>query len=326
MHESVSLYLQLRRDTVVRLLLDWFVREARTFPWRSQECNRRRWINDPYVVMVSEVMLQQTQARRVAERLPAFLRRFPNVERLAAASTGELLRAWSGLGYNRRALNLQRTAAVIVDEYGGVFPEDREGLERLPGIGTYTASAIRCFAFGHDVAVVDVNVARVVSRVFYRCHSAAAVMPERVVEAAAEHIVPAGDAYRWHSALMDLGSTICTRRAPRCGQCPLLEVCLSADPPELELFNARSLRRAEPSIADVPRRIWRGRIVELLRGHRQGMPAAAIIDTVLPSAKLTQRRDLLDAMNGLLNEGLLVRPGAVREGSLQEVDVLALPE
>jgi A/G-specific adenine glycosylase len=174
---------------MVERLLAWFAEHGRDLPWRRTR--------DPYAILVSEVMLQQTQAARVVPRYLAWLERWPTVEALAAASTAEVLREWQGLGYNRRALNLQ-VAAREIGANG--WPED---LTTLPGVGRYTADAVACFAYGRPVLPMDVNVRRVLER----------------TGASFDH--------RCAQALMDLGATICIARVPRCGECPLAEECPS---------------------------------------------------------------------------------------------------
>jgi A/G-specific adenine glycosylase len=180
-------------------LLAWFSEHGRSLPWRET--------HDPYAILVSEIMLQQTQVSRVIERYTAWLERWPTVEDLAAASTADVVRAWSGLGYNRRAVNLQR-AARTVDEAGG-FPRTLEGLRALPGIGPYTAGAIACFAFGEQLTTVDVNVRRVLTRALER----------------EDAPPPGGRAWEWNQALFDLGATVCLARIPRCEVCPLAAGC-----------------------------------------------------------------------------------------------------
>jgi A/G-specific adenine glycosylase len=174
---------------VERLLLAWFSASGRDLPWRTTR--------DPYAILVSEVMLQQTQVERVVPRYLAWLARWPTVEALAAASSADVIRAWQGLGYNRRAVNLHRAARTIAR---GGWPGD---LTQLPGVGTYTAAAVRCFAFGEDVLPVDVNVERVQRRTGQTFSARAA------------------------QALMDLGATICLARVPRCSDCPLARACPS---------------------------------------------------------------------------------------------------
>ncbi len=167
----------------------WFEEHGRDLPWRRTR--------DPYAILVSEVMLQQTQVGRVAPRYLAWLERWPSVESLATASAAEVIREWQGLGYNRRALNLHRAAHQVAAEG---WPED---LTELPGVGPYTAAAIRCFAFDEDVLPVDVNIERVLRRTGGSFSAASA------------------------QALMDLGATICIARIPRCDSCPLAEMCPS---------------------------------------------------------------------------------------------------
>src|SRR5947209_3644935 len=147
--------LTLSVDSFRRQILDWYDMHRRDLPWRGDP--------DPYHVLVSDVMLQQTQVDRVIPKYLAFLARFPTLQTLASASTADVLRAWQGLGYNRRALNLKRTAEAVVREHSGKLPRTVEELEKLPGIGRYTARAVACFAFGVQVAVVDTNVRRVLS-------------------------------------------------------------------------------------------------------------------------------------------------------------------
>jgi A/G-specific adenine glycosylase len=174
---------------MVERLLAWFEEHGRDLPWRRTR--------DPYAILVSEVMLQQTQAVRVVPHFVAWLERWPTVEALAAAPVADVLRAWQGLGYNRRALNLQRAAREVA---ANGWPED---LTELPGVGRYTADAVACFAFGQPVLPLDVNVRRVLERTGF----------------AFDHTCG--------QALMDLGATICIARVPRCGECPLAEDCPS---------------------------------------------------------------------------------------------------
>ena len=170
-------------------LLAWFARHGRDLPWRRTR--------DPYAILVSEVMLQQTQVERVVPRYEDWLERWPTVHSLAGASTADVIRAWQGLGYNRRGLNLHRAARAVAADG---WPQD---LTRLPGVGTYTAAAIGNFAFGRSVLPVDTNVRRVQDRTNGHFTGAAA------------------------QALMDLGSTVCLARVPRCGHCPLANMCPS---------------------------------------------------------------------------------------------------
>ncbi len=188
-------------ETMQEAVLAWYSQNGRDLPWRRTR--------DPYAILVSEVMLQQTQVPRVVVRYREWLERWPTVGSLAAAPPAEVIRAWAGLGYNRRAVNLHRCARRLV-ELGG-FPQDVAELRRLPGIGPYTAAAVACFAFGAQVATPDTNARRVLERAF----GDAGLEP------------PPGLAYEWNQALFDLGSQICIARRPRCDACPLAAGCPS---------------------------------------------------------------------------------------------------
>ena len=191
------------------LVLNWGLPALRDLPWRRTR--------DPWAVLVSELMLQQTQVARVLPRWPEFLERFPTVAVCASAPVGDVVRMWDGLGYNRRAVNLHRAALAIVERHDGCFPRDRDALLALPGIGPYTARAVLVFAFERDEAVVDTNIARVLARVNGR-----SMRPGEVQEMADE-LVPPGEGWAWNQVLMDLGATVCTKRAARCEICPLAD-------------------------------------------------------------------------------------------------------
>jgi A/G-specific adenine glycosylase len=188
-------------ETMRSSLLAWYGQHGRDLPWRRTR--------DPYAILVSEVMLQQTQVSRVVPRYLAWLERWPTAEALSAAGRADVIRAWDGLGYNRRAVSLHR-CATIVAERGG-FPHEPSELEKLPGIGPYTAAAVACFAFGAQLAAPDTNARRVLGRAL----------------GDADTPPPRGKAYEWNQALFDLGSTICIARRPRCELCPLSAACPS---------------------------------------------------------------------------------------------------
>ena len=326
----VPLYARLVSSDVTRRLVDWYADSGRRFPWRLSPAVRpvatQEPLHDPYLILVAEVMLQQTGTARVVEKLPMFLATFPTITDLANASTGDLIRAWKGMGYNRRVLNLQRAAREIDSRWNGVMPRSVEELSSLPGIGRYTASAICCFAFGQSVPVVDVNIIRVLGRIFQKLHSDRARVPESTIWRIDTAILPTEEAYRWHQGLMDLGATICTPLRPRCSVCPLERHCLSAHPSVTELFDAKSRSTPEPVILGIPRRIWRGRIVELMRTEQQGARVADVLDRLLaPASEPSDRRLLFDVVGALLADGLLSRQGVIREGSLDENDRISLP-
>jgi len=235
-------------------LLTWFEENARDLPWRRTR--------DPYAILVSEVMLQQTQVDRVLPYYARFLAQFPTLQDLAAAPTSDVIRIWSGLGYNRRAVNLQRAAIAVVDQLGGVFPKDPGELKKLPGIGAYTAGAIAAFAHERDVAFLDTNMRRVISRVVYGLES----VPEADALATASALLPPGHGWSWNQALIEFGALQCTARRPACIVCPLRSECAAYPTMQvvLQLKTSRKTQtRAEPF--EQTTRYYRGRIVEALR-------------------------------------------------------------
>ena len=208
-------------------------------------------------------MAQQTQVRRVVPFFNGWIKKFPTLTSLARASKPEVLAQWSGLGYNNRALRLHRLSKEIVGNSGARLPRDVEALLRLPGIGKYTAHAIACFAFGEKLPVVDVNVRRVFSRVFWKISAADDLKPEKVIwELAAAHL-PSRGVSEWNQALMDLGAVMCTARNPRCHDCPINDRCASAFA-ENFAKKTRARKKDEPSFKGIPRRIYRGRILKAL--------------------------------------------------------------
>ena len=187
-------------------LLTWWASAARELPWRTTR--------DPWTVLVSELMLQQTQVARVVPKFHAFVGRFPTLPSCAAAPLSDVVRLWAGLGYNRRAVNLHTAARACVEHHGGALPDDLDTLLALPGIGPYTARAVLAFAFGRDVGVRDVNARRVLARAF-------AADDQRTADA----VVPIGTGWSWNQAMLDLGATVCTRNDPNCDACPLASAC-----------------------------------------------------------------------------------------------------
>lgn len=233
------------QDFVGRVVA-WGVPRLRDLPWRRTR--------DPWAVLVSEVMLQQTQVRRVEPKWRAFLERFPTAADCAAAPLGDVLRLWHGLGYPRRARNLHVAAGAIV-ELGG-FPTTLEELLRLPGVGQYTARAVRAFAFEQDAAVVDTNIARVYARVLGRPLTASAA--QRI----ADGVAPAGQAWEWNQSLMDLGAQVC-RPQPRCVECPVQRMCAwHGDGPDPAVGSA-GVSRTQPRFEGSDRQA-RGRVLAAL--------------------------------------------------------------
>lgn len=283
-------------------VLAWYQRHARALPWRRTR--------DPYCILVSEIMLQQTQVDRVIDKYAEFLSIFPTVDDLARASAAEVIRAWKGLGYNRRALYLKRTAEAVVRDYGGVFPKDIAALKSLPGIGDYTARAILSFAFGEPVPMMDTNHRRFYQRVFFgnRIQRDDALLrrAEEVVATVARGRGRARRVYDFNQALMDFGSLVCTTRQPLCGTCPLRAVC-RAYPGILQLpIRSRKVvkkRGKDAGLAfEETDRYFRGRIIDTLRNHER--MSEKKLRTML--AELPDDRFYL-IVRGLEKDGLIVR-------------------
>src|SRR5205085_1201930 len=198
-------------ELVVRVhssLLRWYAAEQRNLPWRST--------TDAYAILVSEIMLQQTQVERVLPKYQQFLAAFPTLADLAAAPTADVISAWVPLGYNMRAVRLQSIARQVVAEYDGRIPDTIDELLKLKGIGRYTAGAIACFAYHKQVATVDTNIRRVLHRIFLGLEQPEPRINDAQMLALAEQVLPEGKAYNWNQALMDLGATICTSNNPEC--------------------------------------------------------------------------------------------------------------
>lgn len=300
-----------RLASIHEALLGWYARVGRDLPWRRTR--------DPYAILVSEIMLQQTQVDRVIPKYQQFLAAFPTLAALAASPLAEVIRVWAGLGYNRRAVRLHAVARAAVERLGGRLPDTPEALRELEGLGSYTANAVASFAHGAQVAVVDTNVRRVLGRVF------ADVLgldppPGRRLQAFADAILPPGRAYEWNQALMDLGATVCTARAPDHDACPLALQCAGRAllPTRDALLRAaergpayRVRRRPAEPFAQTTR-YFRGRIVDQLRALAPGETLA--VDELGRALRLDYGPEhaawVADLVEGLRRDGLLVVHGA----------------
>jgi A/G-specific adenine glycosylase len=243
-----------------RALVSWYRKNRRDLPWRRA--------TDPYAILVSEFMLQQTQVATVIPYYEEWLRRFPDFATLAGASESDVLHAWQGLGYYSRARNLRAAAIAIMEKHGGVFPRDPESIQALPGIGRYTANAVATFAFDRSVPIVEANIARVLSRIFDLQIPIDTSAGREALWSAAANILPRKNAGRHNSALMELGALVCGTR-PKCHLCPVQSFCRTADPISLPRKKARpalQLRTEHHSFALRRRRVlleqsadrWRG--------------------------------------------------------------------
>lgn len=276
-----------RNDRIAASLIEWGSGSLRDLPWRRT--------NDPWRVLVSEVMLQQTSVARVMPKYEAFLDAFPTPGALAVAPLGVALRLWSGLGYPRRCRNLQATAVVLHEQFDDHMPESIDELLKLPGIGQYTARAVLAFAHQIDVAVVDVNVSRVLSRL------EGVPMKARALQNFADELVPQGLGWEWNQVMMDFGERHCTVRSPLCDSCPVRTQCkykgVGEDPAQLSAGVSKPQPRFEGSDRQA-----RGRALRAV-----GDGSQRITDVVAAMHVDEDRAKKLIAM--LVEEGLLQRTG-----------------
>lgn len=264
----------------------WWPEVARDLPWRGTR--------NPWAVLVSEAMAQQTQLTRVIPAWHRFLDRFPSPASVAGASPGEVVGLWGGLGYNRRAILLHRCAVEVVERHGGTIPSRLEDLLALPGIGPYTARAILAFAFEHDVAVVDTNVGRVLARV------GGARLSNPEAQALADRLVPVGDGWDWNQALLDFGAMVCVKRKPNCETCPVCSVCTwQGGGPDPAVGSASV--SAPQSRFDGSDRQGRGRLVSALRDGPVGLDAVATVMGWSDDSARSSR-----VFESLVNDGLVV--------------------
>jgi A/G-specific adenine glycosylase len=235
-------------------LLGWWAENGRDLPWRRSR--------DPWRVLVSELMLQQTGVPRVLSRYEPFLHRFPTAQSCARAPVGDVVRAWAGLGYNRRAVNLHRCARDVMERFDGRFPSDLASLLSLPGVGPYTARAVLVFAFGRDIGLIDTNAGRFVARAL----GGRALRPAEAQELATR-FVPPGLGWEWGQAVFDLGAEICTRRSPSCHGCPVRNHCRwfgAGRPAPDPVISSAGISGDQSTFAGSDRQ-GRGRLVDSLR-------------------------------------------------------------
>jgi A/G-specific adenine glycosylase len=317
---SPAVLVQIAPEDAARIhisLLQWYQIEQRNLPWRST--------NDPYAILVSEIMLQQTQVDRVLPKYQQFLAAFPTLTDLAQASTAAVITVWVPLGYNRRAVSLQAIARQVIAEYDGHIPDTIDELLKLKGIGRYTAGAIACFAFGKQVATVDTNIRRVLHRVFFGLEFPEPELNDTQMLTFAEQVLPTGEAYHWNQALMDLGATHCTSSNPHCTACPLqANCCAYTEMKEHSLFPSgtvlRELRKVAEKKADYKtqpkrplqpftstNRYFRGRIIDLLRTTPAGQRVSLTVlgTQIKPTFEQDDLPWLQKLVDGLAKDGLL---------------------
>lgn len=304
-------------------ILAWYAEQGRPLAFRRAR--------DPFAILVSEAMAQQTQASRAAEYWERFMQQFPTVEALARATPAAVLRAWQGLGYDRRALALWRTARIVVDEHAGRIPSSVAELQALPGVGPYTARAVAALAFGIPVGAVDVNVRRVLGRIVA---GDALALPAPELQRVADQAVPYDRPGEWTHALMDVGATLCRPRVPRCEACPARPWCRLASATTRETTGSRPRGRAQgeaktlaPAAAAVRPRLpaprftstnrWlRGRILDRLRAAPDGEWVA--LDSAIGAHDLGRVRVAANAMaaDGILELGSAQDPLATLRARL----------
>ena len=226
------------RLRIQKKLLQWFRKNARDLPWRETR--------DPYAIWVSEVMLQQTQVPTVIPYYQRFLKSFPTIRHLARADFSKVLKIWEGLGYYSRARNLHRASKILLKKFGGNIPDTRDDLLKLPGLGRYTVGAILSIAYNKEAPILDGNVKRVLSRLF--AISGDPKKTEGLLWQISESLIPQGRANAFNQALMDLGSIICTAKAPQCPRCPLIKECQGKAFGNPESYPSRTVKKRIPHI------------------------------------------------------------------------------
>ena len=272
-------------------LLAWYDAHEQPFPWRTAR--------DPYSALVAAVAAQQTQMSRVLQVHERWMTAFPTLALLASADRAEVLRVWGRAGYPRRAVHLHETARICVGAHGGGLPRDRDALLALPGVGPFTAAIVLTFGFGDDAAAVDTNIVRVIGRAIFGDLQPAKESSAAAIVAMSERLLPAGRSERWNPALMDYGGRVCTPR-PRCDECVIVSLCAAY--PRFASGELAEPVRAQGAWQGSDR-MWRGRIMEVLRGTGTGgsTTVAALMRRLRPGPERDRVRCLLDDLAG---EGL----------------------
>jgi A/G-specific adenine glycosylase len=272
-------------------LLAWYEKNRRDLPWRKT--------HDPYRILVSEVMLQQTQVERVIPKYEEWLRALPGFQSLAKAARSDVLRRWSGLGYNNRAVRLHALAKLLVEKHGGKLPDSEEELRKLPGIGPYTAGALMVFAHNKPGMCVDVNVERIIKRIFYT--KTKINITKNDVKESFLVSFPAGRARDWGNTLMDFGSTVCTPTRPGCAECPIFAECKSKG----ERPDEKSLREKKRQTQFLDsNRWWRGRILRALT-VAPSLDKRQLFSKIRTMSGNNDKEKFLAALKQLKDEGLV---------------------
>ncbi len=282
----------------------WYKVHARDLPWRRTR--------DPYFILVSEIMLQQTQVERVLEKHAEFMEAFPTIQALAKAESGAVLRIWKGLGYNSRALRLQKTAQAVVERFDGVIPSNEEELLSLPGIGAYTAGAIQCFAYEKPVSFADININRIVHRVFVGEELTGWKRSNKELGVLVKEVADTQESYQYHQALMDLGSQICKATKLQCHICPLKDGCVTRkqiqENPMIVKEKRVTYTKKKETFKET-KRFLRGKIVDYLREQPSGGSREELFVYIGNFHQNFDREKAVESLKDLLKEEVIRKQG-----------------
>ncbi len=277
-------------------LIEWYGKEFRDLPWRRAKY--------PYKIWISEIMLQQTQVKKVIPYYKKFLDRFPTVQDLANADLSAVLKVWEGMGYYARARNLHKAAKVVVKEYGGVFPSELNNVMNLPGVGPYTAAAILSIAFDQNLPVLDGNVIRVLSRLFTVDVNSKSTEGKNHLLSIANELLPPGQAGTFNQAMMELGAMVCTPKSPKCNECPLAPKCKAKQMNETSNYPLKTPRKERPHYNIAAGIIWRGDEILVAQRPEKGLLGGL---WEFPGGKLENDETLQQAVAREIREELDVR-------------------
>ncbi len=289
------LYASLAKDSMNKEILAWYQEHGRDLPWRRT--------TDPYKILVSEVMLQQTQVDRVVPKYHSFLAQFPTIGSLASASRADVIKEWSGLGYNRRAVYLHEFAKAIVER--GAWPTTPDEFAKLPGIGPYTSKSVLIFAYNADEIVVEANIRRIYLRLFLGDPKA---NPSKDIGLLAKRHLPKGNSRDWYNALMDFGSMVCTAKSPSCESCPVSKRCVSGKKMTKDEMRriASSTFKTTQSKFEGSNRWYRSKIVKLLQEEKQ-LSVASLGKRIKEDFAPGEREWLQGIVDSLVRDGLIVK-------------------
>ena len=281
-------------------LYNWYLEHGRSFPWRET--------SDPYKIVISEMMLQQTQTSRVLPKYLEFLHKFPTWGELANASQGDVIRAWQGLGYNSRAMRLHMLAKSVVNDHKCILPNDIETLMHLPGIGPYTAGAVMVFAFRKAVPFYDVNIKRVLSRYFYELEEQQSLQ-EKDIKALVEEVYDQEHPYEFFQTIMDIGATMCLANSAICGNCPLRKKCktrpeIDHDPLVLRIHRTKKNLPKKIAFKD-SKRFRRGKIIDILRDQKEPISETHLFKEYKVLVENSEKKEFMEILNMLKKEGLV---------------------